>query len=79
MTIEAIHLHRPANVTYATVRATPDGRLSADSAATYLGINRATLANYRCKGIGPKFSKLGRLVFYKLSDLDEWLAIGGEA
>jgi hypothetical protein len=61
--------------TSVTVRLYPDGRLDCPSAAAYLGLNEKTLANYRCKGIGPKFVKRGRIFYFK-SDLDEWLAQG---
>lgn len=58
-----------------TIRLYPDGRLDSVSAAAYVGLNEKTLANYRCKGIGPKFVKRGR-VFYFKNDLDEWLNAG---
>lgn len=57
------------------VRIFPDGRLDTENAATYLGLNEKTLANYRSKGIGPKFVKRGRIFYFK-ADLDEWLAAG---
>lgn len=57
------------------IRFYPDGRLDCASAAAYLGLNEKTLANYRCKGIGPKFVKRGR-VFYFQKDLDDWLNAG---
>ena len=53
----------------------PDGRLDAESAAAYLSLSAKTLANYRCRGIGPRFIKRGR-IFYRRSDLDAWLADG---
>jgi hypothetical protein len=58
-----------------TVRIYPDGRLDTCNAAAYIGLNEQTLANYRSKGIGPKFVKRGRIFYFK-SDLDEWLAEG---
>ena len=42
------------------------------SAAAYLQISQKTLANYRCRGIGPVFVKKGR-IFYFQDDLDEWM------
>lgn len=36
------------------------------------GINRQTLANWRQKGKGPTFTKVGRNVFYPLDLLEEW-------
>ena len=32
-----------------------------------------TLADWRTKGIGPAYVKVGRLIRYKISDLDAWL------
>lgn len=58
-----------------TVRILPDGRMASSSAAVYLGLSDKTLANLRCRGLGPKFVKRGR-VFYFKADLDEWLAAG---
>ena len=48
-----------------TVKLFPDGRLDSTSAAAYLGLNEKTLANYRCKGIGPKFVKRGRVFYFR--------------
>jgi len=37
------------------------------------GISEGTLANYRCKRIGPKFYRLGgRKIAYFKSDLETW-------
>lgn len=51
----------------------PDGRMDAQNAAKYLGLSPKTLAMMRCEGTGPIFSKRGR-IFYKVQDLDAWLA-----
>lgn len=40
--------------------------------AAYLGCAEQTLADWRCKGIGPGFIKVGRLVRYSLDDLKTW-------
>jgi len=53
----------------------PDGRMSADNAAAYVGLSKKTLAMYRWRGIGPKFVKRGK-VFYFKTDLDKWLRAG---
>jgi excisionase family DNA binding protein len=47
--------------------------LTADSAASYLGCSPATLEKWRVKGGGPRFIKMGRLVRYRLHDLDMWV------
>lgn len=60
---------------HVTVRLYPDGRMDTYSAATYAGYSEKTMANWRSKGIGPKFTKRGR-VFYFKNDLDNWLNEG---
>ena len=47
--------------------------LTTIQAAAYVHLNRRTLERYRVTGEGPKYLKLGRLVFYRKSDLDAWL------
>lgn len=47
--------------------------LDSSQAADYLGVKRTTLEAWRCRGGGPKFVKLGRLVKYRRSDLDEFI------
>ncbi len=59
------------------IRLFPDGRMDARSAAAYVGLDEKTMANYRSRGIGPKFVKRGRIFYYK-ADLDEWIN-GGKA
>jgi predicted DNA-binding transcriptional regulator AlpA len=42
--------------------------------AAFLGVTEATLADWRYRGRhGPAFVKVGRLVRYRLEDLDAWL------
>jgi hypothetical protein len=55
------------------IRCLPDGRMAPSCAAAYLGLDAKTLANYRCKGVGPRFVKLGWRIFYFQSDLDAWV------
>lgn len=31
-----------------------------------------TLANWRCQSIGPRYTKLGGKILYKLSDVTKW-------
>ena len=47
--------------------------LDSSQAADYLGVKRTTLEAWRCRGGGPKFVKLGRLVKYRQSDLDNFI------
>ena len=42
-------------------------------AAEYLGLNPRTLRNQRIRGGGSKFVKVGRLVRYRLSDIEAYL------
>ena len=37
------------------------------------GIPEGSLANMRCKRIGPKFYKAGRKVIYRAADVEAWL------
>jgi len=39
-------------------------------AASYLGVSPGTLEVWRCKGRGPRYSKLGKVVVYDPADLD---------
>lgn len=55
----------------------PDGRLTANYAAAYLGLAPKTLAMWRCDGIGPRFTKIGGKVFYFQTDLDAWIDDAG--
>jgi hypothetical protein len=48
------------------------------AAGAYLGgpdspIAVLTLSDWRTKGIGPAYVKVGRLIRYRIADLDAWL------
>jgi predicted DNA-binding transcriptional regulator AlpA len=43
------------------------------AAADYVGLTGSTLEKQRCFGGGPRYLKLGRVVRYRISDLDDWL------
>jgi len=47
--------------------------ISNAQAAQILNINPGTLASWRCLGRGPRYVKVGRAVFYRLSALSGWL------
>jgi predicted DNA-binding transcriptional regulator AlpA len=53
-----------------------DELLDPRQAATRLGLSSArTLETWRCRGYGPPFVRLSpRLVRYRASDIDRWLA-----
>lgn len=42
-------------------------------AARHLGITPDSLARWRTQGVGPAYSKAGRLVVYSMKALDAWL------
>lgn len=48
--------------------------LTDDQVAAILGVKPHTLAVWRCKGIGPKFIRIGRRIRYPEPGLDEFLA-----
>ncbi len=51
----------------------PDGRMSPQQAADYVGCSMKTLAMKRCTGTGPEFVKVGGRIFYYQADLDLWI------
>jgi hypothetical protein len=55
------------------VRVLPDGRVSADDAARYLGHKAKTLAMWRSHGTGPAWRKVGGRIFYFRRDLDAFV------
>ncbi|WP_354023736.1 helix-turn-helix transcriptional regulator [Conyzicola nivalis] len=47
------------------------------AAAAYIGVAQQTLANWRVRGEGPPYAKLGRSrtrIVYRIADLDRYLA-----
>ncbi|PHP64820.1 transcriptional regulator [Zhengella mangrovi] len=48
--------------------------LTETDVARQLGVSVRTLQSWRVKGGGPVFSKLGRSVRYRPSDVDAWVA-----
>ena len=47
--------------------------LDETAAAAYLGVARATLRNWRSRGTGPAYLRLGRRRLYARTDLDKYL------
>ena len=47
--------------------------VSPAEAATRMGLQPSTLANWRWRGGGPRYIKCGGRVRYRLSDLAGWL------
>lgn len=56
-----------------------DDLLNETEAAKALGVRRQTLSNWRWRGIGPRFHKVGqKLVRYRRADLLTFVDSGGE-
>jgi hypothetical protein len=49
-----------------------DQKLRVDAAAKYLGVAVQTLHNWRFRGTGPSYYKIGNRIFYRTSDLDKF-------
>lgn len=47
--------------------------LTTQQLADYLGVAVSTLVQYRRDGVGPAYIKLGHLVRYRMSDIENWL------
>ena len=65
----------PSAETLETVRCRvlPDGRMSRESSALYLGLKEKTLAMWALQGKGPRFIRVGGRVFYFKNDLDAFI------
>ena len=48
--------------------------LSVEQAATYVGLSKVSLDEWRCKGGGPAYHKVGRRVLYSVGDLRTFMA-----
>ncbi len=44
-----------------------------DSAAAVLNVEPKTLQAWRCRGVGPRWVKVGRLVKYSPDSLNAWI------
>jgi excisionase family DNA binding protein len=47
--------------------------LTPEQIAQYFGISEGTLANWRSRGVGPAFLKVGKAVKYREEDVSAWL------
>jgi excisionase family DNA binding protein len=45
-----------------------------DEAAEYIRSSPSTLAKLRLYGSGPVFTRIGRVIRYRRSDLDRWMS-----
>lgn len=67
---------REAAIEQVRVRVLPDGRMTRDHAALYLGCTEKTLAMWQLKGKGPHSTKIAGRRFYFLEDLDTFIRSG---
>ena len=68
---------RPADVVVLReieVEVFPDGTMTRENAARYLGVSPHTLAGWAHLKIGPRYMKLRRKTYYRKVDLDTWKA-----
>ncbi len=52
----------------------PQALASSAEVAEVLGIPEKTLAEWRCRGIGPGYLKVGRYVRYRWPVVNAWIA-----
>ncbi len=57
----------------------PPRFLRTPEAARFLGLSGRTLEKHRTYGTGPRYSKLGGRVVYRLEDLQTWADRGSKA
>lgn len=48
--------------------------IAPEEVAAYLGISPDTINTFRKQGRGPRYTRVGKLVRYRLEDVEEWLA-----
>ncbi|MCA9466376.1 MAG: helix-turn-helix domain-containing protein [Nitrospira sp.] len=48
--------------------------LTGEQVSDLLGVSCKTLATWRCKGLGPRFLKIGYRIGYRPEDIQEYLA-----
>ena len=63
----------------ATLTTSPPRYLRTPEAARIVGLSIRTLEKHRIYGTGPRYSKLGGRVVYKLEDLQVWVERGAKA
>ena len=71
--------HNGTAIEQVRIRVLPDGRMTRDDAARYLGHAPKTLAMWALQGKGPRFVKVGGRVFYYRPDLDQFISGGAVA
>ena len=60
-------------INFEEIKVTPDGRVTFDDAARYLGFSPKTLEQWKAKCYGPAAYKIGGKLFYKLIELENFV------
>ena len=47
--------------------------LTTVEAGAFVRLSRRTLEDYRTKGTGPTFRRLGKKIYYRTEDLNAWI------
>lgn len=61
-------------INFEEITVTPDGRVTFDDAARFLGFSPKTLQQWRAKCYGPASYKIAGKLFYKLVELEKFVA-----
>jgi hypothetical protein len=70
---EAWRGREPGSVGQPAIQVLPDGRVSREGAARYLGLTPGTLATWVAQKKGPRSITIGDRAFYYLEDLDRYI------
>lgn len=49
-----------------------DRCLKTSEVAEYLGLSDKTIRQYRADGLGPEYARFGRMIRYRLSEVNKW-------
>jgi Helix-turn-helix domain len=52
------------------------GLYTTKEVADMFGFDERTMAIWRSKSVGPRYTKLGKAVYYKLEDITNWIDAG---
>ena len=71
--VKVRHLDHLKGFPMTTRSTTTKGCMCSAEAAAFLGISPKTLNNYRFNSKGPKYSKFGKFIVYRMEDLIDYL------
>ena len=72
--MKSVRADAPASAAANANSIDPEELVSCDKVAKMLGVATQTLANWRSEGSGPRYLKVGRLVYYRRCNISAWLA-----